>query len=84
MITTPRDSRSRSCGRRRSRRSSPSEGSSRPEAIDRIVEYYENDVGPQNGARVVARSWVDADYRARLLDGRHGCRPRARVLRASS
>ena len=38
-----------------------------PEAIDRIVEYYENDVGPQNGARVVARSWTDADYRARLL-----------------
>ena len=38
-----------------------------PEAIDRIVEYYENDVGPQNGAKVVARSWVDADYRHRLL-----------------
>jgi nitrile hydratase len=37
------------------------------DAIDAIVEYYENDVGPQNGARVIARAWVDADYRARLL-----------------
>jgi nitrile hydratase subunit alpha len=40
------------------------------DAIDAIVDLYENDVGPQNGARVVARAWVDADYRERLL--RHG------------
>jgi nitrile hydratase len=38
------------------------------DAIDAIVEYYENDVGPQNGARVIARAWVDPDYRARLLN----------------
>jgi nitrile hydratase subunit alpha len=37
------------------------------DAIDAVVEYYENDVGPQNGARVIARAWVDADYRTRLL-----------------
>jgi nitrile hydratase subunit alpha len=37
------------------------------EAIDAVVSYYENDVGPQNGARVVARAWVDPEYRARLL-----------------
>ena len=37
------------------------------DAIDAVVEYYENDVGPQNGARVIARAWVDPDYRARLL-----------------
>jgi nitrile hydratase len=37
------------------------------EAIDAVVSYYENDVGPQNGARVVARAWVDPDYRERLL-----------------
>ena len=37
------------------------------DAIDAVVEYYENDVGPQNGARVVARAWVDAEYRTRLL-----------------
>ena len=37
------------------------------DAIDAVVAYYENDVGPQNGARVIARAWVDPDYRARLL-----------------
>ena len=37
------------------------------DAIDAVVEYYENDVGPQNGARVIAHAWVDPDYRARLL-----------------
>jgi nitrile hydratase subunit alpha len=37
------------------------------EAIDAVVSYYENDVGPQNGARVVARAWVDQGYKARLL-----------------
>jgi nitrile hydratase len=37
------------------------------EAIDAVVELYENEVGPQNGARVVARAWVDPDYRSRLL-----------------
>lgn len=34
--------------------------------IDAIVERYERDLGPQNGARVVARAWVDPDYRDRL------------------
>ena len=37
------------------------------DAVDAIVEMYENDVGPQNGAKVVARAWVDPDYRDRLL-----------------
>jgi nitrile hydratase len=37
------------------------------DAIDAVVEYYEHDVGPQNGARVIARAWVDPAYRARLL-----------------
>jgi nitrile hydratase len=37
------------------------------DAIDAVVSYYENDVGPQNGARVVARAWVDPEYRSRLL-----------------
>jgi nitrile hydratase len=36
--------------------------------VDAIVAYYEHDVGPMNGARVVARAWVDAQYKARLLD----------------
>ena len=35
--------------------------------IDRVVERYENDLGPMIGARVVARAWSDADYKTRLL-----------------
>ncbi len=35
--------------------------------IDAVVSAYENDIGPMNGARVVARAWVDPAYRARLL-----------------
>jgi nitrile hydratase len=38
-----------------------------PEFIDQVVETMSNDFGPMNGAKVVARAWVDADYRARLL-----------------
>jgi nitrile hydratase subunit alpha len=37
------------------------------DAIDAVIELYENDVGPQNGAKVVARAWVDPAYRERLL-----------------
>jgi nitrile hydratase len=37
------------------------------DAIDAVVERYERDLGPQHGARVVARAWVDPDYRERLL-----------------
>jgi nitrile hydratase len=37
------------------------------EAVDRIVSAYEQDIGPHNGARVVARAWVDPRYRERLL-----------------
>jgi nitrile hydratase subunit alpha len=40
-------------------------------ALDAVVDTYEHKVGPRNGARVVARAWVDAAYKARLLaDGR--------------
>jgi nitrile hydratase len=38
-----------------------------PAALDAIVEYYEHKVGPRNGARVVARTWADPAYKARLL-----------------
>ncbi|MEQ8496157.1 MAG: nitrile hydratase subunit alpha, partial [Gammaproteobacteria bacterium] len=37
-------------------------------ALDRMVERYEHDLGPMNGARVVARAWTDPAYKARLLD----------------
>ncbi len=36
-------------------------------ALDRIVEVYETRIGPHNGARVVARAWIDPAYRERLL-----------------
>lgn len=38
------------------------------DALDRIVDIYEHDLGPMNGAKVVARAWVDADYKRRLLE----------------
>ena len=36
-------------------------------ALDAIVDAYENKIGPRNGARIVARAWTDADYKARLM-----------------
>ena len=39
-----------------------------PAAIDTLVETYETKIGPRNGAKVVARAWTDADYKARLLE----------------
>jgi nitrile hydratase len=38
------------------------------DTIERIVRVYEHDVGPMNGARLVARSWVDPRFRELLLD----------------
>jgi nitrile hydratase len=38
-----------------------------PKALDVLIDTYENKVGPRNGARVVARAWVDEAYRQRLL-----------------
>ena len=38
-----------------------------PAALDEIVDSYENRIGPQNGARVVARAWTDPGFRERLL-----------------
>jgi nitrile hydratase len=38
-----------------------------PAALDALVDAYETRIGPRNGARVVAKAWVDPDYRRRLL-----------------
>ena len=38
------------------------------EALDKLVDIYEHDLGPMNGARVVARAWLDPDYKQRLLE----------------
>ena len=39
-----------------------------PRAMDELVDTYQHRVGPQNGARVVARAWVDGEYKKRLLE----------------
>jgi nitrile hydratase subunit alpha len=38
------------------------------DVVDAVVETYERDLGPLNGAKVVARAWVDGPFRERLLD----------------
>ena len=38
-----------------------------PEALDQLIDTYENKIGPQNGAKVIARAWFDPDYKRRLL-----------------
>ena len=38
-----------------------------PAAIDAVAAMLENDIGPLNGARVVARAWNDPEYKKRLL-----------------
>jgi len=37
------------------------------EALEELAAVYENDIGPLNGARVVARAWTDPAYKQRLL-----------------
>jgi nitrile hydratase len=37
------------------------------DVVDGLVSAYEHDIGPLNGARVVARAWVDPGYKRRLL-----------------
>lgn len=39
-----------------------------PAALDAIVEAYETKIGPRNGARVVARAWIDPAFKAALLE----------------
>ncbi len=36
--------------------------------LDTVLDSYENDIGPLNGCRVVARAWTDSAYKARLLE----------------
>lgn len=39
-----------------------------PAALDALVAAYETQIGPRNGARVIARAWVDAAFRQWLLE----------------
>jgi len=38
-----------------------------PAALDEVIDTFEHKIGPRNGARVVARAWVDPAYKQRLL-----------------
>ncbi len=39
-----------------------------PDTVDAWVETYTDKIGPKSGARIVARAWADADFKARLLE----------------
>ena len=39
-----------------------------PSVVDEVVDHYETNVGPLNGAKVIARAWTDPGYLQRLLD----------------
>lgn len=44
------------------------------EDVDKVVRHYEENVGPKTGARVIARAWVDPEFKKRLLaDGLAAC-----------
>src|SRR5262245_20968343 len=38
-----------------------------PAALDELIDTYETKVGPRNGARVVAKAWMDPELKRRLL-----------------
>ena len=39
-----------------------------PDALAAVIDLYERKIGPRNGAKVIARAWVDPAYKQRLLD----------------
>jgi nitrile hydratase len=39
-----------------------------PAVMNNFIKMYETDVGPLNGAKVVAKAWTDPEYKARLLE----------------
>ena len=39
-----------------------------PAALDQLIDTYETKVGPRNGAKIVARAWVDPAFKRRLLE----------------
>jgi nitrile hydratase subunit alpha len=43
-----------------------------PAALDELVDTYETQVGPRNGAHVVARAWTDPEFKRRLLEDATG------------
>lgn len=39
-----------------------------PKSIEEIIDLYQNKIGPRNGAKVVAKAWMDQNYKKRLLE----------------
>lgn len=39
-----------------------------PGAVDEVVDIFEHQLGPKNGAKVIAKAWVDPGYKQRLMD----------------
>ena len=52
-----------------------------PAVVDEVIEHYETNVGPLNGAKVVARAWIDPAYKDAPARRRHGRHRRARLRR---
>jgi nitrile hydratase len=44
------------------------QGLASTDAIDEIVSKYEQEIGPMNGARAVAKAWTDPEYKEWLLE----------------
>lgn len=38
------------------------------ESVDKVIEFFEKDMGPFNGAKIVAKAWLDPTFKQRLLD----------------
>lgn len=38
------------------------------ETVDKVIEFFEKDMGPFNGAKIVAKAWVDPTFKQRLLE----------------
>jgi nitrile hydratase subunit alpha len=38
------------------------------DTVDRVIRFFEHEMGPFNGAKVVARAWTDPEFKARLLE----------------
>ena len=38
------------------------------QTLDELIDTYENRIGPKNGAKVIAKAWVDLEYKKRLLN----------------
>jgi hypothetical protein len=54
-----------------------------PDAVDAIIDTYETKIGPRNGAKVVARAWVDPEYKARPAGRRHQGNRGTRLFRGA-